>query len=97
MENELYHHGILGMKWGVRRFQNTDGSLTNAGKERYSAKDAMQIAKGVLDPKNGIIDEYRPNRQKPIGQRAASTSALEMEKRREASGRNHRRKPVEKT
>ena len=67
VENELYHHGILGMKWGVRRFQNTDGSLTNTGKKRYSAKDAMQIAKGVLDPKNGVIDEYRPNRQKPIG------------------------------
>lgn len=33
--NELSHHGILGQKWGVRRFQNEDGSLTAAGKERY--------------------------------------------------------------
>lgn len=31
---ELYHHGILGQKWGVRRFQNKDGSLTAAGKKR---------------------------------------------------------------
>ena len=31
---ELYHHGILGQKWGVRRFQNKDGSLTSAGKKR---------------------------------------------------------------
>ena len=34
--NNLQHHGIKGQKWGVRRFQNEDGSLTNAGKKRYS-------------------------------------------------------------
>lgn len=32
--NELYHYGVKGMKWGVRRYQNKDGSLTSAGKKR---------------------------------------------------------------
>lgn len=34
-ENALMHHGIKGQKWGVRRFQNQDGTYTEAGKERY--------------------------------------------------------------
>lgn len=37
--NELYHHGIKGMKWGVRRYQNEDGTLTNAGKKRQEKYD----------------------------------------------------------
>lgn len=37
MSGELYHHGIKGQKWGVRRYQNEDGSLTNAGRKRYGA------------------------------------------------------------
>ena len=32
----LEHHGILGMKWGIRRYQNADGSLTSEGRERYN-------------------------------------------------------------
>lgn len=36
MTNELMHHGILGMHWGVRRYQNKDGSLTAAGRKRVN-------------------------------------------------------------
>ena len=32
--NQLYHHGILGMRWGIRRYQNKDGSLTPEGRKR---------------------------------------------------------------
>ena len=39
LDNELQHFGIKGMKWGVRRYQNKDGSLTPAGKKRYDESD----------------------------------------------------------
>lgn len=39
-ESELYHFGIKGMKWGIRRYQNKDGTLTKAGKRRYDKEMA---------------------------------------------------------
>lgn len=46
-ETALQHHGILGQKWGVRRFQNEDGTLTAAGKRRLERKDNRWIKRNA--------------------------------------------------
>ena len=59
---ELYHHGIKGMRWGIRRFQNEDGSLTDEGRKRkigirrYLNPDSMSVNKKELE-KSGLKDE----------------------------------------
>ena len=51
-DGELYHWGIKGMKWGVRRYQNADGSLTAAGKLRYSVGNGGKYISKKIDTKS---------------------------------------------
>ena len=59
MEDILVHHGILGMKWGIRRYQNKDGTLTSAGKKRYSNNDDIKEApqKNIEEPKKKSVKD----------------------------------------
>lgn len=73
MNNELMHHGILGMKWGVRRYQRKDGSLTSAGKSRYS--DSQRIRDEKI---------YGKKAAKRIEKRVASGEGIQSARHDEA-------------
>lgn len=61
--NYLYHHGIKGQHWGVRRFQNEDGSLTDAGRKRYYSSDVdganKNLSNAKADYKKAVGNYYK--------------------------------------
>ncbi len=85
--DELYHHGIRGMKWGVRRYQNKDGSLTPRGKKRYEAE-----LKKVREEEK-VLKNRQATRAKieklEARKKAAASEKAELD---EADGKNKKRK-----
>ena len=78
MENlELKHWGVKGMKWGIRRYQNKDGSLTRAGKKRQA--DNLEKARQAKKAKQDEIREREEKRSKLL----KSTDASELYKNRD--------------
>lgn len=59
--NELYHHGVKGQKWGIRRYQNSDGSLTPEGIKRYGTVEKLRKTKEYREAKK---QEYKAAREK---------------------------------
>lgn len=70
MPSCIYHHGIKGQKWYIRRFQNPDGSLTNAGKRRYAKLEAktnkLEAEKRKLSPREKEKETPNPHGKKKV-------------------------------
>lgn len=72
---ELYHHGIKGQKWGVRRYQNKDGSLTPAGRKRQAKQEynaERKAAKAKYQNAKRDISGSDPDRNKRIAKKVAT-------------------------
>lgn len=62
---ELKHYGIKGQKWGVRRFQNADGSLTGEGRKRYADVD-LKDAKKKVDKGKDMVEGVTKAKKKVV-------------------------------
>lgn len=67
METYLAHHGILGMKWGIRRYQNEDGTLTPAGKERVMYRNRVIANIKTTSAANKIVASLGDEQKRMLG------------------------------
>lgn len=90
--NELMHHGILGMKWGVRRYQNKDGSLTPAGKRRIKSGDAGESSNKIKSS-SGASKNVKEMSDSELREKI---SRLELEKRYKELSKNSEKQKTSK-
>lgn len=103
MDQELTHHGIRGQKWGRRRYQNPDGSLTPAGRKRYGVESNYERSRGEHNKPNKPVklfgkkkspDDDIPEENRYLSKKARSMTDKELDKAIERLQKEQRLKQV---
>ena len=103
-DTELYHFGTRGMKWGIRRYQNEDGSLTEAGKRRYGSVENFNRQQLMKKKARNMTDDelkqviarkeleakYRESTRSPLAKSAENLFNKISESREKAAARKER-------
>lgn len=82
-ELELYHHGIMGQKWGVRRFQNRDGTLTSAGRKHRGLVEQIKYNRKMKKVRKAKVEKAK-TQQKQKEEQAERLRKLAAERKERA-------------
>ena len=93
-EEELQHHGIKGQKWGVRRYQNEDGSLTNAGKKRYGTQENFE-KQYPIDKKKSDINSINSGKEAARNAKEVNRNLKEIEREKSSKKQKQVNKQIE--
>lgn len=92
--DEIKHHGIKGQKWGVRRYQNEDGSLTAKGKQRYGTKENFE-KRYPADKKKADVAMINSGREATKNAKEINKNLKEIEKEKTSKKQKQANKQIE--